>query len=119
MPRIASYLDELAKRLDEIRAGAARQPHARRWRGWRWTATSRLVTLALAPLSVQEMVEQGLVLARRSAIFTGATLRTGAGFDYLRDRLGLWDVKVATVESPFDYKRNVAALSAQRHAAAQ
>ena len=65
------------------------------------------VTLALAPLSVQKTIEQGLVHQRRSAVFTGATLRTGANFSYLRERLGLWDVKVAAVDSPFDYKRSV------------
>jgi len=65
------------------------------------------VTLASAPISVQKTIEQGLVHQRRSVIFTGATLRSGANFSYLRDRLGLWDVKVATVDSPFDYKRSV------------
>ena len=39
-------------------------------------------------------------------IFTGATLRTDSGFRYLRDRLGLWDVQIASVESPFDYKQS-------------
>lgn len=103
---ITSYLAELAKRLDEI----VPAPHGNRRDVVAWMEVgdnAALVTLALAPLSVQGMVEQGLVLARRSAIFTGATLRTGSGFNYLRDRLGLWDVKVSTVESPFDYKRNV------------
>lgn len=65
------------------------------------------VTLASGPISVQKIIEQGLVHQRRSVIFTGATLRSGANFSYLRDRLGLWDVKVATVDSPFDYKRSV------------
>jgi DNA polymerase-3 subunit epsilon/ATP-dependent DNA helicase DinG len=50
-------------------------------------------------------LQEGLVNRCRTAIFTGATLRTGSSFRYIRDRLGLWDVKIATVESPFNYKR--------------
>jgi DNA polymerase-3 subunit epsilon/ATP-dependent DNA helicase DinG len=42
---------------------------------------------------------------KRCAIFTGATLRTGSGFSFIRDRLGLWDVTASTVDSPFDYRR--------------
>ena len=103
---VAGDLDELARRLDEI----VLAPRGSRRDAVAWMEVgdnAEVVTLAQAPITVQEMVEQGLVLARRSAIFTGATLRTGSGFNYLRERLGLWDVKVSTVESPFDYKRNV------------
>jgi len=64
------------------------------------------VSLYAAPLHVGQTVEESLVRQRRTAIFTGATLRTGGGFGYIRDRLGLWDATAATVESPFDYERN-------------
>ncbi|MYH60972.1 MAG: hypothetical protein F4148_04170 [Caldilineaceae bacterium SB0675_bin_29] len=40
-------------------------------------------------------------------MLTGATLRAGDHFDYLRDRLGCWDANGAIIDSPFDYKRNV------------
>jgi len=103
---VAGALDELSRRLDEI----VLAPHGSRREMVTWMETgenAEIVTLALAPISVQNLVEQGLVLARRSAIFTGATLRTSSGFTYLRERLGLWDVKTATMESPFDYRRNV------------
>ena len=62
------------------------------------------VALASAPLDVNEILEKELLQEQRSAIFTGATLRTGSGFSFIRDRLGLWDVPAVTVESPFDYK---------------
>jgi DNA polymerase-3 subunit epsilon/ATP-dependent DNA helicase DinG len=64
------------------------------------------VTLYAAPRHVGQTLEASLVHQRRTAIFTGATLRTGGGFGFIRDRLGLWDADAATVESPFDYKRN-------------
>jgi DNA polymerase-3 subunit epsilon/ATP-dependent DNA helicase DinG len=63
-------------------------------------------TLVAAPLHVHELIERKLIHNRRSAIFTGATLRTGSGFTFIRDRLGLWDVTASTVESPFDYQNN-------------
>ena len=63
-------------------------------------------TLVAAPLYVHETLEKELVHRKRCAIFTGATLRTGSGFSFIRDRLGLWDVNASTVESPFDYRRN-------------
>ncbi len=64
------------------------------------------VTLVAAPLFVNETIESQLVHRKRSAIFTGATLRTGSGFSFIRDRLGLWDVNASTVDSPFDYQSN-------------
>lgn len=64
------------------------------------------VTLVAAPIYVNEMIEQEFIHNKRSAIFTGATLRTGEGFAFIRDRLGLWDVTASTVDSPFDYRSN-------------
>lgn len=67
-------------------------------------ADERFVTLAAAPLYVNEILEKDLTLHQRTAIFTGATLRTGSGFTYIRDRLGLWHATALTVDSPFDYE---------------
>ena len=63
-----------------------------------------LASVASAPLNVAETIQRELLHARRCTIFTGATLRSGANFRYIRERLGLWDVATAIVESPFDYK---------------
>jgi DNA polymerase-3 subunit epsilon/ATP-dependent DNA helicase DinG len=68
--------------------------------------TANDATLVAAPLYVHETLEKELVHGKRCAIFTGATLRTGSGFSFIRDRLGLWDVTANTVESPFDYRRS-------------
>lgn len=61
------------------------------------------VSLLIAPLYVNEILEKTLTLPRRTVIFTGATLRTGSGFTFIRDRLGLWHATALTVDSPFDY----------------
>lgn len=72
--------------------------------------TGDTVAPASAPLYVNSVIETGLVHRRRSAIFTSATLRTGGGFEFVRERLGLWEVKTAMVESPFDYKTSTLLL---------
>jgi ATP-dependent DNA helicase DinG len=68
------------------------------------------VTLASAPLHVNSVIEAGLVRQRRSTILTSATLRTDTGFDFIQERLGLWDVGTAVVESPFDYRASTLLL---------
>jgi DNA polymerase-3 subunit epsilon/ATP-dependent DNA helicase DinG len=96
---------ELARQLDDILLA----PGGRRAARVAWMEgadNSATVTLATAPLTVNEVLERELLQRRRCAIFTGATLRTGSSFRFIRDRLGLWDVKLASIDSPFDYKRS-------------
>jgi len=64
------------------------------------------VHILAAPVSVSRLLEEKLVHQKRSVILTGATLRTGSGFDFIKERLGLWDVPDATLPSPFDYRNN-------------
>lgn len=71
---------------------------------------SDTVSLVAAPLYVNEILQQALIEQRRSVILTSATLRTNAGFDFIRQRLGLWDVHAVTVESPFDYQASTLLL---------
>ena len=59
-----------------------------------------------APLYVGKLIADALVNPRRSVVLTGATLRTGADFRYIRERLGLWGMTATTVASPFDYERS-------------
>ena len=105
---VAVAVSELAHTLDEI----VLAPEGQRRLRVAWMeandnngAGAGNVVLAIAPIAVNEILQQGLVHRCRAAIFTGATLRTGSSFRYIRDRLGLWDVKIATVDSPFNYKR--------------
>jgi ATP-dependent DNA helicase DinG len=67
---------------------------------------ARDARLVCAPVYVSDRLERDLIHSKRSVVFTGATLRTGSGFSFIRDRLGLWDVDAATVDSPFDYERS-------------
>jgi DNA polymerase-3 subunit epsilon/ATP-dependent DNA helicase DinG len=99
-------LAELVDKLNDIMFDA-RSAQTREFVTWLEVGDARQeATLALAPLFVSETLEKELILKKRSAIFTGATLRTGSGFSFIRDRLGLWDVPAATVESTFDYKQS-------------
>ena len=70
------------------------------------SARTETATLRLAPRRVGSLLERALVHDMRTAVFTGATLRTADDFSFVRDRLGLWEVEAATVESPFDYETN-------------
>lgn len=65
------------------------------------------VVLRSAPIQVSEKLASELFGKNRAVVLTGATLRAGDHFDYLRDRLGCWDANSAVIDSPFDYKRNV------------
>ena len=66
--------------------------------------------LVSAPLYVGTLLQESLIHQCRSTIFTGATLRSGANFGYIRERLGLWDAAAITVPSPFDYKTSTLLL---------
>ncbi len=67
-------------------------------------ANTGVVSLHAAPLHVGELVQRHLFNAKESVILTSATLRTEENFDYLRERLGAWEVREAAVGSPFDYE---------------
>jgi ATP-dependent DNA helicase DinG len=65
------------------------------------------VLLCAAPVDVSPYMRQHVVPQAPAIALTSATLRAGAGFDYVRQRLGL-DQELAdelTVPSPFDYTR--------------
>jgi DNA polymerase-3 subunit epsilon/ATP-dependent DNA helicase DinG len=53
---------------------------------------------------VGELVQRHLFNAKESVILTSATLRTEDKFDYMRERLGAWELSEAAVGSPFDYE---------------
>ncbi len=90
-------------RKTEGRKGGGRKTEGRNQEA-RKVEDDKFVSLSAAPLYVNEILEKDLVLHQRTAIFTGATLRTGSGFTYMRDRLGLWHASALTVDSPFDYE---------------
>ena len=106
-------LGEFALRMDEIVLAPSGVEHSGQVQ---WLEVNEVrnsapparapAALATAPIHVGEMIERALLRPRRCTIFTGATLRTDATFRYIRERLGLWDVRTAIVDSPFDYERS-------------
>jgi len=103
---LALHLDEIVFQSDEADGGTLIT-----WLELNEEGSS--VSLLVAPLYVNEILEKILVLPRRTAIFTGATLRTGSGFTFIRDRLGLWHATALTVDSPFDYTTNTLLMMPQ------
>jgi ATP-dependent DNA helicase DinG len=105
---LAGELGALALQLDTILF----EPHGSdglvKWA--ELSDANEYVSLAAAPIHVNTVIAEGLVQHCRSAIFTSATLQTGAGFDFMRERLGLWEVETLAVESPFDYESNALLL---------
>lgn len=108
---LRSLFEELQAQLtelDQIIFAPAGQSGLVQW--LEVTEHGETVNLAAAPLYVNTVIDEGLVQRRRSAIFTSATLRTATGFDFIRERLGLWEAKTSLVDSPFDYRTNTLLL---------
>jgi ATP-dependent DNA helicase DinG len=57
-----------------------------------------------APLHVGPLVQEHLFHKKEAVVLTSATLCTGGGFDFLRERLHAWDAEELAVDSPFDYE---------------
>lgn len=109
----ATYLDELRMALDALEALDAGletivfQPtSAQETVTWLEYHKDR-VTLCAAPAHVGDLLAQRLFRPRRTVILTGATLSTGAGIDFMADRLGCWHMDMVSIPSPFDYRKNV------------
>ena len=67
---------------------------------------NKVISLHNAPLHVGGLVREHLLNPKDSVIFTSATLRTNNSFEYVQERLDLWDAEEAAVGSPFDYENN-------------
>lgn len=101
---VAGRLSELARQMEQMIYAPNGISQSGRVCWLEVNETRSLAAVVAAPVHVGDIVQRELVHRRRCAIFTGATLRSGSNFTYIRDRLGLWDVSTAIVESPFDYK---------------
>ncbi|MFQ6047790.1 MAG: ATP-dependent DNA helicase, partial [Phycisphaerae bacterium] len=69
----------------------------------------RRLTLSAAPVHVGSVLRQRLFEQVPSVVLTSATLctRSGDGFDFLRERLGIDRADCLQLGSPFDYRRQV------------
>lgn len=72
--------------------------------------TGRTVRLVATPVEVSGMDVFGHLEA---AVFTSATLSTGGGFSYIKERLGLEDARTLLIKSHFDYSRQAALYIAE------
>ncbi|MCX5998233.1 MAG: hypothetical protein NTU41_01220, partial [Chloroflexi bacterium] len=64
------------------------------------------VSLHAAPLRVGQLLDRHLFSKKNSVVLTSATLTTGGTFDYVKECLGLGEVRELVVEAPFDYPQS-------------
>ncbi len=107
MRSVYTDLSDLVARLDEIVFTSYEGAQGTRVCWMELNEARNQVVLSAAPLQVSELIQTELVHRLRTMILTGATLRTGATFRFIREQLGLWDVPTAIVDSPFDYRNAV------------
>ncbi|CAN5681397.1 helicase C-terminal domain-containing protein [soil metagenome] len=72
-----------------------------------WITKHRMtgdVSLNSVPLSVAELLQDGLYSRLESLTLTSATLSTEGSFGFIRERLGLEHAEALQVPSPFDYE---------------
>lgn len=101
---LADLFAELLEQLDEV----IFQPMGLHNDVVTWlelSADADSVIFCAAPVHVGELLDEALIRPRRTVILTGATLRTGEGFDFIQERLGCWSAKATTIDSPFDYRK--------------
>jgi Rad3-related DNA helicase len=67
-------------------------------------ARSESLQLRAAPINVGSLLRDRVYAARRSTVFTSATLAVGGNFDYFSSRVGLGsEIEELILPSPFDY----------------
>jgi len=74
------------------------------------------VNLIAAPLKIARALAERLYAKKTSVVFCSATLRVGGSFNYIGRRLGIDLIEperliTCVAESPFDYRRQCAALA--------
>ncbi len=69
---------------------------------WAENSGRRYLGLVGTPIDVGGMK---VFSSLESAVYTSATLATGGTFDFVRERLGLYDAEALLLPSPFNYKK--------------
>lgn len=64
-------------------------------------------TLLATPVDLAPILREGLFENDRGVILTSATLSTGGGFEFIRERLGLDQAAEVLLGSPFDHEKNL------------
>lgn len=66
------------------------------------------IEICITPLDISEKLK--IIYQNRIVIMTSATLKIANSFSYINERLGLENFEKYTVESPFDYDKNMKIL---------
>lgn len=106
---LLSTLTYYRTRLDEIRSNLQlilAEPSRDRILWVEQNIQNRAVSLHNAPLHVGNLVHEHLFQPKDAVILTSATLRTNNSFEYVQERLNLWEAQEAAVGTPFDYEGN-------------
>ena len=106
---LLANLTSYRNRVDEVRSSVHQivsNPSRDRILWVEQSIQNRVISLHNAPLHVGHLVQQHLLKAKESIVFTSATMRTNNSFEYFQERLDLWDAEGAAVGSPFDYENN-------------
>ena len=74
-----------------------------------------ITRIHIAPLNVSPLIEAYMFEQLKSCILTSATLSINGTFEFIKDRLGLHDVKELQLDSPFNYRRQALVYIPQRH----
>jgi ATP-dependent DNA helicase DinG len=91
-------------RRSEALAGAVRAILNQELEGhvyWAENSGRRYLGLVATPIDVGSLK---VFSELESAVYTSATLATGGNFDFVRERLGLYDAEALLLPSPFNYK---------------
>ncbi|MDX1933713.1 MAG: ATP-dependent DNA helicase [Capsulimonadales bacterium] len=99
------------KGMEEKESDAADETPYFRWYQTRKSRNGQVFsTLIRTPLEIGKYLRETLLKTTPRCIFVSATLSTGGGFDYLKQRLGMNESAVEPYEtcqgSPFDFRSN-------------
>ncbi len=96
---LAAQTEELQSTLDAILT----EPEEN-WVYWIEQPPQGRPRLFAAPLDVGDWLTDFFWEGKDSVILTSATLTVGGSFDFIRERLGAYDVDTLALGSPFDYE---------------
>jgi DNA polymerase-3 subunit epsilon/ATP-dependent DNA helicase DinG len=73
-----------------------------------WIALDQMrntLTLNAAPLDVSELLRTQLFAEKQTSVLTSATLSINETFEFIKNRLGLYEPEEMYLDSPFDYQQ--------------
>jgi len=102
---LGAFLTDLRSAVENIR-GTILKPDATMVYWLERQPGRNYLVLRSAPLHVGSLMEKFVWQKMRTVVLTSATLRVAGSFDYLRDRLHVFEARELTAGSPFDYRKS-------------